>query len=196
MKYHKIPNLFKLDPKTHKFTKEFCSNEVRDLQNCSWVFKDKMDWTNIRIYWNGYTISWKWRTDKSKIPEELNLWLEENLKEELFEECFWDKEVVLYWEWVWGKINRWAYKFPEKFVLFDILIGMFFLIPEHTEEIAKKLWIEHIEIPLIWNIDAWITYVQQNNLVEWLVWTPLYWYKYRNWKRIIVKIKNKALNDF
>lgn len=45
------------------------------LKNIQWVGTEKVDGTNIRVYWDGYRISIAGRTDKAEIPPHLYKYL-------------------------------------------------------------------------------------------------------------------------
>ena len=41
------------------------------LKNNTWVFTEKVDGTNIRIYWDGHKVTYGGRTERSNIPAHL-----------------------------------------------------------------------------------------------------------------------------
>lgn len=78
---------------------------VEYLKDNEWVWTEKVDGTNIGIVWNGYSVSFQGRTKRAQIPNHLQNKLE-NLfdndeAEELFEQMFGEKEVILFWRRVW-----------------------------------------------------------------------------------------------
>lgn len=57
LEYHKIQTLFERDPKTKKLIKgKFCNLTVEYLKNNVWTFTEKVDGTNIRVYWDGHNV--------------------------------------------------------------------------------------------------------------------------------------------
>lgn len=191
MIYHKIPSPFKRDKVTRKLTREFISTEIENLSSNAWVFTDKVDWMNVRIYWDWYNLEFKWRTDNAELPKNLLAVLDNLFMEELFEQKFWETPVILYWEWFWGKIQNGKYNTKEDFILFDVKIWNTFLERENLEDISKSLNIKLVPVELEWTIQEAINYLWAKNLVEWLVWIPKWWYLDKKGNRIIVKIKNK-----
>lgn len=197
--YHKIRWIYKFDSKTHLPIQEI-DEYFNNLKSCRWIFTEKIDWTNIRIVWDWHNVSFYWRTDNAQLPWNLLNKLKEIFIEELFEQNFWETNVVLYWEWFGGKIQKWLndYWDKEDFILFDVEINWIFLERENIEWVAKSLWINLVPILLVWTLDYAIKYVKDKKILdeqisktipEWLVWVPIWWYLDRLWNRIIVKIK-------
>ncbi len=198
--YHKIQGIFAFDATTKKPTQEIVEY-FEPMINWKWIFTEKIDWTNIRIYRDWHTITFGGRTDRAEIPPRLLKRLQELFVEELFEQNFGETPVTLYGEWYGGKIQHWIrdYKEQEDFVLFDVFIGEVWLERKNIEWIAKNLWIDVVPIILEWNLLEWIEYVKENYVwkdkndkqIEWLIGIPVWWYRDRKWSRIIVKIKQE-----
>ena len=89
------------------------------------VATEKIDGTNIRIYWDGHRIEWAGRTDKSEIPAEVKSLLEDKFvdSEIIFEQNFGDKEVYLNCEAFGGKIQGGLYGGKERLILFDACVN-------------------------------------------------------------------------
>ena len=72
---------------------------IEALKDIDWEFTEKIDGTNIRIYWDGHKVNYYGRTDKAQIPSQLMNKLIElfggNVNEEMFEQKFGEKEVML-----------------------------------------------------------------------------------------------------
>lgn len=191
MIYHKIPSPFFRDEKTNKLiTWLYISKEVELLSYNNWIFTDKVDWTNIRVYYDWYNLEFKWRTEKSEIPKGLLQKLQKMFKVELFEQCFWTNEAILYWEGYGWKIQWWIYNCGYNFKLFDVYVWWVFLERENIENVAISLWIDAVPIVFTGSIKEAIDFIKTASLVEWLVWVPEWNFLKRNWERIIVKIKN------
>ena len=51
---------------------DYRSKTVRLLKDTTWIGTEKIDGTNIRVIWDGYSISFAGRTNKAVIPSFLN----------------------------------------------------------------------------------------------------------------------------
>lgn len=203
MQYHKIENIYKRDPQTHKLIEgEFQNPSVDLLQNNKWLFKEKLDGMNVRIIWDGHQVEFRGRTDKARVPEEMLAWLEKYFIEELFEQEFGEKEVVFFGEGIGGKIQKGArysdYQCDEKFILFDIVIGYMFLQQETVEELAEKFNVEVAKdfgtgklLEGVQMIKKNIKSLYTDKEVEGIIAIPIGDFRSRNGQRIITKIKHK-----
>lgn len=74
---------------------EFRSEAVKFLGGNQWFFTEKIDGTNIGVYWDGYRVSYQGRTEKAQIPAHLTNRLIEifgtSEAEEMFEQMFGEK---------------------------------------------------------------------------------------------------------
>lgn len=199
--YHKIRWIYRFDEKTHLPIQEIDEYFV-PLKDMKWIFTEKIDWTNIRVVWDWHKVEFYGRTDNAQLPSPLMNKLKDYFIEEIFEQNFQDMPVTLYGEWYWGKIQHWTrdYLDTEDFILFDVEIGWVYLERENVDGIATKLWLKSVPIILEWTLLDWINWVenlkikvnqQSKEIMEWLVWTPVWWYLDRLWHRIIVKIKQE-----
>jgi len=201
-KYHKIQWVYNYNEKTHKPIKTIVE-ELQPIKDIERLFTEKIDWTNVRVYRDWHKTQFFWRTEKSQMPVVLLHKLESIFKEELLEQQFWDTEVVLFWEWYWGKIQCWKrdYKEEEDFILFDVKIGYTYLQRDSINEIAVWLWLDFVPTVLKWTLQDGIDRVENNCMwkdknekqIEWIVGTPTWWYLDRMWRRIVVKIKQDHL---
>ncbi len=141
--YHKIKTLFERDEKTKKLVEGKYRNEaIKYLKDNQWQFTEKIDGTNIRIYWDGHRVSFYGRTDKAQIPANLMNRLVElfggETNEQLFEQKFGETEVILYGEGYGEKIqNGGLYRKGQDFILFDVMIADNYQSRESVEDIAK-----------------------------------------------------------
>ena len=109
--YEKIETVFKRDDSgTKKLIDGEYRNEVVDyLKDNKWIFTEKIDGTNIRIFWDGHKVQFGGRTENSQIPTKLLARLDELFKgtinEELFEQKFGSTEVILFGEGFGGNIQ-------------------------------------------------------------------------------------------
>jgi hypothetical protein len=171
MKYHKINGLYKRWrkdlhkqeelPENTKFGDfiigEFSCPEFEYLFDNKWIWKEKLDGTNIRLYLkkleeynNIWSIEIKGRTDDAQLPKDLVNWIEDwflNIKDELSNIFNNTNQVILYGEGVGEKIQGGGLFGKQHFKLFDILIGNYWLKPIDVYEIGCKL---NLDTPHYW----------------------------------------------
>ena len=201
--YEKIETIFKRDIEGTKrlIPNEYRNETVEYLKDAMWYFTEKIDGTNIRVMWDGHDISFGGRTDKAQIPNHLLEYLEKKFKtneaEELFEQTFGEKEVILFGEGYGYKIqNGGAYRDDVSFILFDVLIGDNYQSREWVERTAKMFDIEVVPIVAEGTLDEGIAYVLSHPRstigiawMEGVVGRPAVELKDRCGNRVIVKIK-------
>lgn len=204
--YHKIETIYERDEKTKKLIiGKFRNPTIEYLKDNQWIFTEKVDGTNIRVYWDGHNIQFGGRTDKAQIPthllEKLNELFGGEINEQLFEQKFGDKQVILYGEGYGVKIqNGGGYINGVDFILFDVEISDNFQPRETVEEIANYFGLNVVPIVLIGTIQQGVDYVLNNRksiiakngaLIEGIVGRTLVETKDRCGKRNIVRIKYK-----
>lgn len=200
--YHKIETLFERDEKTKKLVEGKYRNEaIKYLKDNKWQFTEKIDGTNIRIYWDGHKVSFFGRTDKAQIPAELTNRLIElfggETNEQLFEQKFGETEVILFGEGYGEKIqNGGLYRKGQDFILFDVMIADNYQPRESVEDIAKYFGIDIVPIILEGTLQEAVNYVKSKPKSsigiadsEGVVGRPVIELQDRCGKRIIVKIK-------
>lgn len=200
--YHKIETLFERDEKTKKLVEGKYRNEaIKYLKDNKWQFTEKIDGTNIRIYWDGHKVSFFGRTDKAQIPAELTNRLIElfggETNEQLFEQKFGETEVILFGEGYGEKIqNGGLYRKGQDFTLFDVMIADNYQSRESVEDIAKYFGIDIVAIILEGTLQEAVNYVKSKPKSsigiadsEGVVGRPVIELQDRCGKRIIVKIK-------
>jgi hypothetical protein len=200
--YHKIETLFERDEKTKKLVEGKYRNEaIKYLKDNKWQFTEKIDGTNIRIYWDGHKVSFFGRTDKAQIPAELTNRLIElfggETNEQLFEQKFGETEVILFGEGYGEKIqNGGLYRKGQDFILFDVMIADNYQSRESVEDIAKYFGIDIVAIILEGTLQEAVNYVKSKPKSsigiadsEGVVGRPVIELQDRCGKRIIVKIK-------
>jgi hypothetical protein len=204
--YHKIETLFKRDPKTKKLiVGEYTNETVEYLKDNIWQFTEKVDGTNIRVYWDGHRVSFGGRTDNAMIPahliNKLNDLFGGEVNEQLFEQKFGDTPVELFGEGYGPKIQSGgAYRDDVDFILFDVMIKDTYLKRESVEDIANYFGLNIVPVVLEGTIQDGINYVM-NNLkstiavngaeLEGVVGRPKVEVLDRLGRRVIVKIKRK-----
>lgn len=202
--YHKIETLFERDEKTKKLIMgKFRNPTVEYLKEHIWQFTEKVDGTNIRIYWDGHQVQFGGRTDKAQIPAHLVNRLNElfggDTNEELFEQKFGENEVELFGEGYGVKIqNGGLYRDDVDFILFDVMINGNYQQRESVEDIANYFGIDVVPIVLEGTLQDGVDYVLNNRKsivakngaeIEGVVGRPKLELNDRSGKRCIVKIK-------
>ncbi len=139
--YHKIQSVFKRDEKTKKFIEgDWATPELAYLHRQVWSWDEKIDGTNIRIHWDGVKRTFGGRTDNAAIPATLVTRLEELFTVDKLKAAFGDTAGTLYGEGFGAKIQSGGNYLPtQDFILFDVLIGDWWLERQNVEECAKKL---------------------------------------------------------
>lgn len=203
--YEKIETLYVRDDKTKKLVDgKFRNETVELLKDIDWEFTEKIDGTNIRIYWDGHKVSYYGRTDKAQIPSQLMNRLIElfggDINEEMFEQKFGDMSVMLIGEGYGAKIQKGGgdYRADNDFILFDVCINGNYQPRESVKEIANYFNIDVVPTIMIGRLQDGVDYVKSkpkskigNADSEGLVARPLKELKDRTGNRIIVKIKVK-----
>lgn len=216
--YHKIQSIYKRYTEGENKGKFILNNysipEFFYLANNEWEWTEKIDGTNIRIYF--YTnplccgVGFKGRTDKAELPKLLIEKLKElfplekmkkvfEINEKNGEEAF---DIILYGEGYGHKIQSGGKyvngKKEVNFILFDIKIGKWWLKREDVNDIANKLGIKFAPIVGYGTINEAINFVKKgfkstfgDFIAEGLVIRPLIDLRTRSGKRIITKIKHK-----
>lgn len=208
--YHKIETVFNrsTDGDKRLIWGDYRNETVEYLANNIWQFTEKIDGTNIRIHWDGHNIEIGGRTDRAQIPKHLMDYLSATFLtpevEELFEQTYGEKDVMLFGEGYGAKIqNGGDYRSDVSFILFDVLIGDNWQSREWVEATAKMFGIDVVPIVLEGTIGDGIDYVMQHNnstigkaVMEGVVGRPKVEMKDRLGNRIIVKIKWKDFKNF
>ena len=207
--YHKIETLFNRDEKTKKLIQGSYRNETFEyLKDNIWQFTEKVDGTNIRIYWDGHRVSFGGRTDNAQIPAHLINRLNDlfggETNEQLFEQKFGEYEVELFGEGYGIKIqNGGLYRDDVDFILFDVMINGNYQPRESVEDIAKYFGIDIVPIVLEGTLQDGVNYVLNNRKsivakngaeIEGVVGRPKMELNDRTGKRVIVKIKYRDFN--
>lgn len=167
-KYHKIETLFERDEKTKKLiVGKFRNPTIEFLKDNTWTFTEKVDGTNIRIFWDGHKVEFGGRTDNSLIPAHLINRLNElfggEVNAQLFEQKFGETPVELFGEGYGVKIqNGGAYRDNVDFILFDVMINDNYQPRESVEEIANYFGIDIVPIALEGTLQDGIDYVLNN----------------------------------
>lgn len=203
VEYNKIDTVFNRDIYgTKRLIVDSWRNEaVEYLKDSRWQFTEKFDGTNIRVIWDGHSISFAGRTDRAIIPQHLLEYLNKTFStqevEQLFEQVYGDKQVILFGEGYGYKIqNGGNYRNDVSFILFDVMIGENYQERQWVEETAVMLGIDVVPIVLEGTIEEAIEFVKKHPkstvgtaFMEGVVGRPAVELRDRTGKRIIVKIK-------
>lgn len=200
--YEKIETIFSRDENTKRLNENIYRNEtVEFLKDIDWEFTEKIDGTNIRVYWDGHKVSYYGRTDRSVIPNKLMNRLIElfggNINEEMFEQKFGETPVLLIGEGYGAKIqNGSSYREDNDFILFDVLINDNYLSREDVKDIANYFNIDVVPTIMVGTLEDGVNWVKTKPKSkigtadsEGLVARPLIELKDRCGNRVIVKIK-------
>lgn len=178
------------------------------LKDLTWVWKEKVDGTNIRVqYWGGAIIEQnrkvivRGKTDKAQRIEPLYSIAEKMFPPEWFQEHF-DPgvDICLYGEGYGAGIQKGGrYRKDQGFILFDIKIGHWWLKYEDVADIAIAGDINYIPIFYVRTLTEAIDNIGAGLPSRWgdcfnmegLVGQPLISLNMRNGQRVITKIKTK-----
>lgn len=167
--YMKINNIFKFDEKYRTIVGMTDTYQV--LKDIEWIGTEKVDGTNIRIYWDGHEIQVAGRTDKAQIPNHLMEYLSNTFltkeMEYVFEQMFGEKETYLFGEGYGYKIqaNGDKYFIDRKqvgFILFDVNINGFDLSRDNVNNIAEKLGLDVVPIVFRGTLNKAIEFVKSH----------------------------------
>ncbi len=139
--YHKIETLYERDEVTHRLKQPLVlKNPVYGIIK-TWQFTEKIDGTNIRCVWKDGKITFGGRTDNAQIHADLIRFLYENVTPEKMRAFFPDdSEVVVYGEGFGAGIQKGgAYQGTKGLIVFDVLVGTWWLSHENVMDVASKL---------------------------------------------------------
>lgn len=208
--YHKIETVFERDTNGSKKLIDglFRNETVGFLANNMWEFTEKIDGTNIRVCWDGHNIEFRGRTDKADIPKHLLVKLTEMFMndetEQLFEQMFGEKEVILFGEGYGTKIQKCGdqYRSDVGFILFDVMIGDVYLTRGGVHQIADAFGLELVPVVLIGTIRGAVNFVKSepdstigSAKMEGVVGRPIVEVCDRLGNRVIVKIKVRDFKE-
>lgn len=203
IEYNKIETLWKRDMEgTKKLLEgEFRNPAVEFLKDNVWQFTEKFDGTNIRVYWDGHTVTFGGRTEKAQIPAFLLDYLlatfKTNEAEQIFEEKFGETPVILFGESYGPRIQKGGnYRSDVSFILFDVYIAGNYQPRVSVEDVARSFGIDVVPIVLEGTIQDGVDFVKKHPdstmgtaKMEGVVGRPKVEMRDRCGKRVIVKIK-------
>lgn len=204
--YHKIETLYTRDIQGTKKLIEgtFRNPLVEYIQDCEWIFTEKIDGTNIRIFWDGHKVTFNGRTDNADLHghlvDRLNELFVNNATEELFEQKFGEKEVMFIGEGYGAGIQKGGGEYIENkdFILFDVMVDDIFLERADIEKIAKAFNLQVVPLIPLKTIKEAVQYVKTKPLsmvgkcireIEGVIGVPKVRITDFRGNRVIVKIK-------
>lgn len=201
--YDKIETLWKRDMDGSKKLLEgqFRNPTVEFLKDNVWQFTEKIDGTSTLVFWDGHSVSFGGHTAKSQIPacllDYLSTTFKTNEVEQIFEEKFGEREVILFGEGYGPKIQSGgAYRSDVSFILFDVYIAGNYQSRESVEDVARSFGIDVVPIIFEGTIQDGVNFVKTfpkstigTANMEGLVGRPKLEMRDRCGNRVIVKIK-------
>ena len=208
--YEKIETVFCRDMNGTKrlILDNYRNPTIAYLKDNMWLFTEKVDGTNIRVHWDGHKVEFGGRTDKAQIPgpllNKLNEMFMTTEAEELFEQTWSDKDVILFGEGYGPKMqNGGDYRSDVSFILFDVLVENNYQEREWVEKTAQMFNIDVVPIVLTGTIQDGIDYVMKHPqstmgtaMMEGVVGRPMIELRDRRGERVIVKIKWEDFKHF
>ena len=149
MEYGKIETLYERDEKTFKVKVGEFKNRTYSLLK-TWHWTEKVDGTNIRCIWKDGQCAFGGKTDKAEIPNDLVMWLKENITPDKFLQAFAKNgivapNVIIYGEGYGAGIQKGGgdYSFIKKLIVFDVLVdGKWWLNYEGVCDVANKMGLD------------------------------------------------------
>lgn len=200
MLYPKINSIFKRDPATNfkTFLPEYSEPEFELLADLPWEVTEKIDGTNIRVIWDGETVRFGGRTENAQMPGKLVVYLQEAFTPERFLSL--SGEMTLFGEGFGAGIQKGGLYSPEqRFILFDVSVGDWWLRWEDVVDIAKHFNIPHVPYLGTCTLNdavdtakrGFTSYIGDEASAEGLVLRAPLGLKNRAGGRIITKVKTK-----
>jgi len=217
MKYHKINAPYKrwrkdlhdesMLPEGVKWnqfkTDEFSMQEFEYLFDNDWVWTEKLDGTNIRLYLervnNIIELTIKGRTDEAIIPKDLNEWILTwfDTNHDAIDKAV-SESMIIYGEGVGAKIQKGGLFGEQHFKMFDVLIGKTYLELHNVQQIAGAIGLDTVDCWYVGSMRDAIELVRKKPtsafgdfIIEGLIGKPTINILDRQGQRIITKVKVK-----
>lgn len=199
--YPKIQSIFKRDERTHKFLEgQYACPEFAYLAGNDWRFTEKIDGTNVRVMWDGQSVTFGGRTDAAQMPTFLLARLQQMFPADLFAGYYPHDPLCLYGEGFGAKIQKGRKYIADgvDFRLFDVRVGEWWLEPHNVRDVADKLGIERVPYAGHGTLEEAVSWIKEglhsafgDFPAEGLVLTPTTQLFSRKGARIITKLKGK-----
>ena len=208
-KYEKIETIFARDIEGTKklIPNVFCNPTTEYLAGNDWEWTEKVDGINVRIYWDGHTVSFGGRADNASIPativNKLNELFGGEVNAQIFEQTFGEKDVILFGEGYGKSVQKVGSSYISHdvgFILFDVLIGDNYQERKWVEATAKAFGVPAVPVVGHGTLYEAVEYVKShpNSTIaekpvemEGIVCRPKMELRDRCGNRVIVKIKWK-----
>ncbi|KKK53066.1 hypothetical protein LCGC14_3098490 [marine sediment metagenome] len=204
MQYQKIQTVFLRDPETKYKTLlmgEYALPEFQYLCYNRWCFTEKVDGTNIRVYWDGNNVRFQGRTDRAQIPATLVARLQDLFPPTVFGDEKFNDGITLYGEGYGARIQMGGGNYKSDgvdFVLFDVRVGDWWLKWGDVLDVAEALRIQPVPTVGYGTLDDLVEKVQEGFMSWWagfpaegIVARPFVDLYDRRGHRIITKLKTK-----
>jgi hypothetical protein len=179
---------------------QYSRPEYEYLANNAWLFTEKVDGTNIRIMWDGESVTFGGKTDNAQLPGQLVINMQKQFLPEKFEMAGLPVGTCLYGEGYGGKIQKAGatYGPEQRFVLFDVMVGDFWLEREDIEDVGNKVGADVVPQVGMGTLYDMVTLVSGGIGSQWgdfkaegLVARPTTELVNRYGERVITKLKTK-----
>lgn len=220
--YHKINSAFKRDTSIRGnpiIEFEWSQPEFDYLSMSPWLWTEKIDGTNIRLYWNGHAVALGGRTDNAQIPAKITAAVR-NLG--LLDTAQWEKKwpvgtgpdggsenpsVTLYGEGYGATVQKGGglYRSDVGFILYDVLVGDYWLTRENVINVADWFGLDVVPVfaeqcpVLMWDqirTSGIQSHMFPNAPLEGVVGTPSVPLRRRNGDRLIMKMKQRDWTEY
>lgn len=207
IEYPKIQSVYLRDPANHHRTfldGQWSLPEFGYLARNEWHWTEKVDGTNVRVYWNGEKVTFGGRTEDAQMPIFLLHRLEQLFPRVKFQTHFPAPDytdVMLFGEGYGAKIQKGGGNYNPSgcdFVLFDVMVGGVFLERHNVEDVAQKMELRVVPILGKGSLEDAIALTKTGFDSTWgafkaegLVMRPATELFTRRGHRIITKVKNK-----
>jgi len=205
MEYPKIQSLFKRDPKGKFIIDDWSLPEFEYLKFNRWEWTEKIDGMNIRVIWDGKNVVFRGRTDRAQLPDDLVDHLTKTFTINKMIHAFGfnyatpDVKIYLFGEGFGAGIQKGGkYGADKRFILFDVLVGRWWLKRDALEDCAHVFGIPIVPVVgygtigmAIGTIENGLKSIFGDFQAEGLVLKPAIELHARNGNRIITKVKHK-----
>lgn len=148
--YPKIHSIWKRDPETNTIMiGEFSRPEFAYLADKMWVATEKVHGTNVRMIFDPVSgFQFADRAGKGMLPPKLYKALQDQFADLTPFLAEFDRPVCFYGEGYGPGVQKGGecYRDTPGFMLFDIKVGNYWLPLKETQEVAKRLGIEHVPV--------------------------------------------------
>lgn len=199
--YHKIQTVYLRDPATKHRTLlmgQYSLPEFEYLAGNNWTYTEKVDGTNIRVIVKDGQVQFGGKTDAAQIPAKLVAMLRNTFDPARLTAQFPDG-ATLYGEGYGSGIQSGGtYRADQSFVLFDVLVGEWWLQRKSVEDVAAALMLDIVPVVGHGPLNEMIDMVKTGFVSNWgkftaegIVARPDTELRTRSGHRVITKIKHK-----